>query len=305
MLARSVHVREKDTLFLGTMLPALHRYLPWGCRCGTCDPAWFARGWQCPVRHVQVAPYAVMPRWLRDMESDGDSSEEDELFPNRGLIARLEAALEANQQRERLRARLLQPAVSGTCVICFEEKEGGCQCEAAARHFVCMECMPSWVSTLLAQDNQSTDRLAARRQYGAVLRCPLLFTGDCSSAFPMVNVLAFLAPALQRELEAAEAGDEDLRAWQEAVGNNEKPEHLRLALQKSMPGAVQCGACAYGPIDHGGCEDLNVHHWQWQGSSQIKNECPNCGWWKPTVAEWPPWDGELRHVRGAEAAQSE
>eukprot|EP00913_Durusdinium_trenchii_P003306 g3060.t1 len=254
------------------------------CVCGQCQPQWFLNAWVCPFRYrrqqtqrwLEPDPWA-RASWNRRNERGeredawNERSEREESWRARGLRLPIRVGYLGGSDSEdddpdflralqdSWRAVPLWDSWSGThtqirlvghCVVCFEAKQGGAACSHGAAtslsdhrpatHFVCGECLPMYVESELRSDEQSDRRLMERRAFGHCLKCPC-------SPMPM------------------------------DCGGFEDPEFLREALLRSMPNAVQCGRCQYGPIDHAGCDDLDAHHWQWQGSSQIQNQCPKCG----------------------------
>ena len=102
------------------------------------------------------------------------------------------------------------------------------------------------------------------------------------------------------KLPMARAVTAALQEWQEGAG----------ALRLLFPNARMCGQCSYGPVDHAACADLTIHHGEPGGrgafglfarsrlgpsssSRRIDNACPRCGWFAPTISEWPMWNGVL------------
>jgi rubrerythrin len=81
----------------------------------------------------------------------------------------------------------------------------------------------------------------------------------------------------------------DERAQLEARGR----ARTAAALQRALPRAFQCGQCAFGPILHSHCNDLQMHHGQRQGKGAIDNRCPRCGWFGRNIRDWPRWNGTL------------
>lgn len=234
----------------------------------------------------------------------GSDSEDDDPDFLRALQESLRTA-EAEEQTRLEQDRDTQIRLVGHCVVCFEAKQGGAACSHGAAtslsdhrpatHFVCGECLPMYVESELRSDEQSDRRLMERRAFGHCLKCPCSpMPMDCGGFVEERHVRPFLSNTLWSQLQAASQADEKHRQWQKESRDNEDPEFLREALLRSMPNAVQCGRCQYGPIDHAGCDDLDAHHWQWQGSSQIQNQCPKCGWWAHNIDSWPSWDGVIR-----------
>merc|ERR1719359_2194785 len=80
----------------------------------------------------------------------------------------------------------------------------------------------------------------------------------------------------------------------------------RTELMSVFPDARQCGHCHYGPIIHEHCGDLTTHHGQvLSGSSTpLDNACPRCGWFRPSINEWPRWDPNRLTAEDVAAAPS-
>lgn len=59
----------------------------------------------------------------------------------------------------------------------------------------------------------------------------------------------------------------------------------------------------FGPVDHRGCDSLRTHHGEVAtdrggGGGHISNACPRCGWFTPSLREWPAWDGLCQTEEG-------
>lgn len=58
--------------------------------------------------------------------------------------------------------------------------------------------------------------------------------------------------------------------------------------------ALQCPNCAYGPIMHSDCEDLETHHNQSVDRiHKISNKCPNCDYFSTTIHNFVNWNGHV------------
>ena len=258
---------------------------------------WLLNGWVCP--RLWDSPGLPASAW--NLDSDSETCE----FGEEGLIHALEEALaraEEEQNEMRRAQEALQQALKGVCVVCFEETIGGVTCcpsappfDTGPDHFLCRNCVPNYVLCSLEQDDGSNQRLMERRNLGHCLRCPCSRPAlGCNGFLDLRQVAPFLNEAACVRLEAVIEADHRHSQWQKECKYNEDPEFMREALLRLMPAAVQCRSCGYGPIDHVGCDDLDVHQWQWQGNSQILNQCPECGWWAHDINSWPKWDGNLR-----------
>lgn len=264
--------------------------------------------WNLPIAQLARRHLRFRGGWP-DIDSGSDSEDPE-------LIRALEESLRTAEVEENRRVTIdheRQLGLTGRCVVCLEEKKGGATCVCSETgapgssnesppggterlvHFLCQDCIPMYVENELDHDDGSDRRLMERRAFGHCLRCPCSpMPMDCKGFMEERHVRSFLSPPLWSKLQAASEADEKHRQWQKESRDNEDPEFLREALLRSMPNAVQCGSCHYGPIDHAGCDDLDAHHWQWQGNSQIQNQCPKCGWWAHSIDSWPAWDGVIR-----------
>ena len=267
------------------------------------------RNWMAVPQLRFVPPPRMRHRGRHPYDDDESDSDDPDLL--RALEESLRTA-EAEEQSRVAADRDRQDRLSGQCVVCLEAKHGGAACcmsssgsdstsasasdtvTEKATHFICHECIPMYVGSELQNDDSSDRRLMERRAFGHCLRCPCSpMPLNCGGYLEERHVRPFLTTALWSQLQAASEADEKHLQWQKESRDNEDPEFLREALLRSMPNAVQCGRCHYGPIDHAGCEDLDAHHWQWQGNSQIQNQCPKCGWWAHSIESWPPWNGVI------------
>jgi hypothetical protein len=55
--------------------------------------------------------------------------------------------------------------------------------------------------------------------------------------------------------------------------------------------------CGCGPVEHSACADLQTHHGEEVQGGKLSNACPQCGWFSPSIQDWPAWDG---HVHAGE-----
>mmetsp|Transcript_60168 Transcript_60168/g.188446 ORF Transcript_60168/g.188446 Transcript_60168/m.188446 type:complete len:1143 (+) Transcript_60168:55-3483(+) len=71
-------------------------------------------------------------------------------------------------------------------------------------------------------------------------------------------------------------------------------QDLEAQLRRQYLGrAYQCAECAFGPIDHFACGDLEAHHGEDVGGATISNACPRCSWFSPELRDWPQWNGAI------------
>lgn len=115
--------------------------------------------------------------------------------------------------------------------------------------------------------------LLLRETYTSVVLCRDLhmFTGNSMvMALHAHALLAILQPPVQR--------------------TDDVVQQLR---RQFLGRAYQCAGCGYGPIDHFACGDLEAHHGEQIGSSEINNSCPRCKWFSPDIEDWQKWDGKV------------
>ena len=284
------------------------------CVCNQCRPEWFRNGWWCPASEGVIFRE---PRPPSQALAGCSAASQVVDFPDEVLRQVLDASLRTAEADRRYQEELLRairlslsedsgsagpsgsqdaPATSeltGKCIICMDFQCGGIICSCAqpsTAHFVCVTCLPQYVSSELESDEESVRRLMERRACGHCLRCPNRSTG-CEGFLTLESLQPLLPVELWSRLQATAEADENHRQWQSQLTDEERPEDLQEALLRTMPNAVQCGGCGYGPIDYTGCEDLVAHHGEWHGQSRIANECPRCGWWQYDIREWPRWAG--------------
>ncbi|CAE7419591.1 unnamed protein product [Symbiodinium pilosum] len=170
----------------------------------------------------------------------------------------------------------------------MEQVQGGIRCCCTpTSHFLCADCIPDYVRNELQSDDGSDRRLTERRTLGHCLRCPT----DRNSHLPLEATRFYLPEDLQLQLLLAMQADEEHREWVREQERQQSDESLREFCLRSMPNAVQCGNCSYGPIDHFACRNLQTHHGDRHGATQISNACPRCNWFRNSIDEWPRWGG--------------
>ena len=234
------------------------------------------------------------------LEASLRSAEEDRLFQeelSRAIRQSMEDAGSLTASGSQIPQAPETPSQAPeTCIICLEQKICGIWCccdEPSAAHFLCSGCLPLYVRSELQSDEESGRRLMERRAFGHCVRCPSGRSSDCQGFLQLEALRPRVPTELWSQLQATAEADENHRQWQLQHDREEDPEVLRESLLRSMPNAVQCAGCGYGPIDHMACQDLDAHHGEWQGSTQISNQCPRCGWWQHDIRQWPRWAGVL------------
>ena len=268
------------------------------CLCQGCRPEWLERGWRCSARRLG--------RNVLPMPDDDD----DEL---RAVLAESLRTAEAERLfREQLAmavrcstkipgaapAARTMPTARLTCLVCMEPASEGIECcrgrgEPRSGHFLCSGCLPQYVRSELEADEASGRRLMERRAFRHCVRCPN--RANCQGWLQLDDIRPLVPSDLWSQLQVTAEADENHQRWQREYRQaDQDPERLREALLRSMPNAVQCGRCSYGPIDHVACSDLDAHHGERHGNARISNQCPQCGWWQHNIRQWPRWDGVVR-----------
>ena len=126
-----------------------------------------------------------------------------------------------------------------------------------------------------------------------------------------------LLPIAQAKACVLAEAQEALQAQQSQSAAESERQLLAIQLRAELPQARMCARCSFGPVDAFGCLDLSGHHGEPIGGadravSRIDNGCPSCGWFAPSLQEWPMWDGVVREAategeeaRGDHAAELE
>eukprot|EP00931_Biecheleriopsis_adriatica_P040725 TRINITY_DN23331_c0_g1_i3.p2 TRINITY_DN23331_c0_g1~~TRINITY_DN23331_c0_g1_i3.p2 ORF type:complete len:219 (-),score=31.52 TRINITY_DN23331_c0_g1_i3:514-1170(-) len=189
-------------------------------------------------------------------------------------------------------------AVGHKCMICQETRcdgvePSGCLSPQGQPHFICVECVVPYVTSELDVAERSDRRLEERRRCGGRLRCPAKPEG-CPGHMADSDLERVLPSEVLQRYRAMKQADEEYRQWSENHTAETDPALLREGLLRLLPNAKQCLRCKTGPIDHFACSDLGAHHGERVGNTQIRNQCPKCGWWAWDISEWPAWDGILR-----------
>ena len=177
-----------------------------------------------------------------------------------------------------------------TCAVCLDDFTDADGASCAEGHFVCAGCFDHLVAVkaeeLTHEDNillahQAADPAAAQRLAGRIF-CPCRVEGCESDAFrdayvaKLVSDATFDAYLAARMLlpvaqEASKAFEEAQAALQEEVGalRSQRAGYLEQGskllakqMKRQMPDARQCAQCAFGPVDHRDCADLQAHHGQ-------------------------------------------
>jgi len=170
-------------------------------------------------------------------------------------------------------------------------------------HAFCASCFESYAQEQISQSE------ALVRQRKAVLVCPCRSPHDanCTGCFSEQTIALILPPELHAahmdQLRAQIQAEEFTKANDvltshlsniaEKVQQDLPCALLERQLKAALPGARQCGGCGFGPIVHVACSDLQPHHNEGRGQTRINNACPQCGWFRRTIQEWPCWEGKV------------
>lgn len=167
------------------------------------------------------------------------------------------------------------------CCICLEDSFGskdGIWC-STGQHFICNEDLFRYTKTSW-KERVSYDLPA--------LSCP---TANCVGTFP--------EHALRQDAAAMQAYHKVQEKAKSILSARKNPQELKdeaMILQTALPRAYMCPECKFGPVDFGGCANLNTHDGQESSGGVISNRCPMCGWRTHCIDHWGKWDGVTRTV---------
>jgi interleukin-1 receptor-associated kinase 4 len=229
----------------------------------------------------------------------------------------LRRAEELQRERDALRLQVsrqeaARAEANRTCIVCFDDKSAGLDCETSRDHFICAECAPQEVQRVL-QEIREPAQLARHREQGGHIKC---VQPDCEAAYPEPALARVLSDDLFRQFRAAqdavveqrlfdqllarfqvelaaaraefEAGNTLARTQQDAAATAE-------FMLREYPNAVQCPRCSAGPVIPEGCPDLQAHHGERaHHGGQISNACPACGFFSRERGDWVRWNGQMR-----------
>jgi hypothetical protein len=193
------------------------------------------------------------------------------------------------------------------CIICYSSGVA-LRCTEECAHGLCASCFVSYAEELVAQD------AGLVRQRRGLLLCPMRSAelGGCVGSFREQAIAALLPECVYDRYASAvreQIRHEEFTCAMQSLQEQVKEMAARLRqgvpglsrqalarqLREALPGARQCARCGFGPIDHFRCADLAAHHGQnVRGGAQVRNSCPDCGWFTRDVKDWPMWDGRFR-----------
>jgi hypothetical protein len=87
-----------------------------------------------------------------------------------------------------------------TCIVCFDDKSAGLDCETSRHHLICAKCAPQEVERIL-QEIQEPAQLARHREQGGRIKC---VHPDCEAAYPEPALARVLSDELFRQYRAAQ-----------------------------------------------------------------------------------------------------
>jgi serine/threonine protein kinase len=281
---------------------------PWTTTCAEQVEA-LARECLAPHRRRIGTMLAVMRR-LVDLEKQFCLATDEERRMLR-LAEDLQRELDAlrlqvsRQEADRVKA-------NRTCIVCFDDKSEGVDCETSRDHFICAECVPQEVQRVL-QEIREPAQLARHREQGGRIKC---VQPDCEAAYPEPALARVLSDDLFRQFRAAQDAvveqrlfDQLQHRFQEELaavraelerGNSQARTQQDAAataefMRRQYPNAVQCPRCGAGPVIPENCYDLQAHHGERaRGGGQINNACPACEFFSRERGDWVRWNGQMR-----------
>jgi hypothetical protein len=203
-----------------------------------------------------------------------------------------------------------------TCNICFDESLKGVGCEGTPSHFICCDCAPSQVQTILQHLNPgphaSEARLERHRTQGGRIKC---VRPDCEALYPETGLARALTDDVFRQYRAAQDAVVEQRLFgqlqwrfQQQLAESRAEFHRSSCaaqaaqddaataefMRRQYPNAVQCPSCGSGPVIPENCCDLQAHHGESTRGGRISNACPSCGFFSRERGDWVRWNGQMR-----------
>jgi hypothetical protein len=199
---------------------------------------------------------------------------------------------------------------TAVCVICGDPYpvSDGIRCPEDDSHFVCTNCLATYVENFVEQDHPPGSAPS--------VRCPAVDGGRCSGVLPDLRIIKLVSDEVAVTLQEFRARCVQALAFSEGVEEAKKlakqtaaardaaeRELLGKQFRQSMPNALMCPRCRCGPVDFGHCADLGAHHGQRvPGGGVIDNSCPRCRFFTFNRSEWYKWDGVVRGIAEEVAA---
>ena len=258
----------------------------------------------------RIESMLVVKRQLVSLEKESCQATAEEK-----RLERLTHELQREVEALRLQAEEQEAArqeAQRTCNICFDESAEGVGCEGTVSHFICCDCAPSQVQTILQQLNPgphaSEERLERHRAQGGRIKC---VQPDCESWYPETGLARALPDDVFRQYRAAQDAVVEQRLFQQlqerfqqqlaefqrssgAAHSSQDDEATAEFLRRQYPNAVQCPNCGAGPVIPENCYDLQAHHGESTRGGRISNACPSCGFFSRERGDWVRWNGHMR-----------
>ena len=224
-------------------------------------------------------------------------------LPNAVYQSYLKARIELDSRGERRK-----------CNVCLEEKSQGVVCEDEAGHFICSDCAPQSVNTVLDQVEASEQSLQRHRERGGCIKC---VQPDCQAHYSEPALARALPDDIFRRYRAAQDDVVEQRLFEElqarfqrdladlreefqrgSIAARTKQDEAATAeyMRRQYPNAVQCPQCRAGPVVAEGCYDLSAHNGERTRGGRISNACPSCGFFSRDRNHWHRWDGQMRQA---------
>ena len=228
-------------------------------------------------------------------------------LPNAVYQSYLKARIELDSRGERRK-----------CNVCLEEKSQGVVCEDEAGHFICSDCAPPSVNTVLDQVygvvEASEQNLQRHRERGGCIKC---VQPDCQAHYSEPALARALPDDIFRRYRAAQDDVVEQRLFEElqarferelaaareefqrgSIAARTKRDEAATAeyMRRQYPNAVQCPQCRAGPVVAEGCYDLSAHNGERTRGGRISNACPSCGFFSRDRNQWHRWDGQMRQA---------
>jgi serine/threonine protein kinase len=239
--------------------------------------------------------------------------------PEERRLTRLTEDLQCELEALRLQAERQQAAhqeAQRECVVCYDQSPQGVGCEGPSSHFICSDCAPRQVQTILQQISPgayaSDQRLECHRAQGGRIKCVL---PDCEAFYSETWLARALPDDVFRQYRAAqdevveqrlfvqlqERFQEDLAAARAEFQSSSRTAQTAQDeaateefMRRQYPNAVQCPTCGAGPVIPENCYDLQAHHGESTRGGRISNACPSCGFFSRERGDWIRWNGRMR-----------
>ena len=216
----------------------------------------------------------LQQRELRVAQLCGELEERDERLANAraSLLARRGAAA----------------AGQSACACCCDLVAGRCvECDADVPHRVCVGCLAKHLRARFTLPcAMPVNRVAC---FAAVGCAGVLDASALCATSPGTRVL--------RDYHFSQGVGHVLRLLRDTLGDAAGAREFEAKLNfMTADGTFRgygCARCRYGPMWHGNCDDLTLHHLQRTPQGRTSNACPRCGHAACDVSQLERWTGEL------------